>query len=148
MNYFEIISQFDLESSAVSCKPFGNGHINSTFVVKTQSGRRYILQKLSEEAFKDVPALMENISGVTDYLDAKAKADGTVCHVLAPIKTKNGSTFIQVTDIAGTADTTEIASADAASDVNTPNLFYSWKYWFMTIITIPDRYRCSKYSLS
>ena len=75
MNYFDIISQFQIDSKPVSCEPFGNGHINDTLVVKTESGRRYILQRLSEEAFKDVPALMENISGVTEYLDAKAKSE-------------------------------------------------------------------------
>ena len=61
-----------LDSPATSCSPFGNGLINRTYLVETESGKRYILQRLSEEAFKDVPALMENISRVTEYLDAKA----------------------------------------------------------------------------
>ena len=48
-----------LDSPATSCSPFGNGLINRTYLVETESGKRYILQRLSEEAFKDVPALME-----------------------------------------------------------------------------------------
>ena len=104
MNYFDIISQFQIDSVPVSCEPFGNGHINSTFVVKTQSGKRYILQRLSEEAFKDVPALMENISGVTEFLDAKSKTEGTVCHVLAPVKTADGEKFIHITERSDDSD--------------------------------------------
>ena len=73
MNTTEILSCFLLDSKPVSCEPYGNGHINSTFLVTTGKGSRYILQRLNEEAFKDVPALMENISGIAQFLDAKAK---------------------------------------------------------------------------
>ena len=95
MNYKEILESFNLDSQPVSCEGFGNGLINNTFLVTTESGRRYILQRVSEEAFKDVPALMENISGVTDFLEAKAKAEGTTAHVIAPVKTKEGSTYVE-----------------------------------------------------
>lgn len=95
MNYKEILAKFNLDSESVSCEGFGNGLINNTFLVTTESGRRYILQRVSEEAFKDVPALMENISGVTDYLEKKAAAEGTTAHVIAPVKTKDGSTYVK-----------------------------------------------------
>lgn len=95
MNYKEILVDFNLDSEPISCEAFGNGLINNTFLVTTKSGRRYILQRVSEEAFKDVPALMENISGITDYLEEKAKAEGTVAHVIAPVKTKSGSTYVK-----------------------------------------------------
>ena len=75
MNTDELLGKFMLDGSPVSCEPYGNGHINSTFLVQTEKGTRYILQRLSEEAFKDVPALMENISGIAQYLDAKARED-------------------------------------------------------------------------
>ncbi|MGN0702470.1 MAG: phosphotransferase enzyme family protein [Lentihominibacter sp.] len=89
----DILKQFMLDSPAASCEPFGNGLINRTYLVKTESGKRYILQKLSEEAFKDVPALMENISGVTDYLEAKAREAGVKAHVISPVRTKDGKTY-------------------------------------------------------
>lgn len=95
MNYRNILDNFLLDGEAVSCEPFGNGHINSTFLVETSSGKKYILQRLSEEAFKDVPALMQNISAVTGFLEAKAEAEGSTCHVLAPVKTKDGSTYVK-----------------------------------------------------
>ena len=105
MNTTDILGKFLLDSSPVSCEPYGNGHINSTFLVTTEKGTRYILQRLSEEAFKDVPALMENISGIAKFLDAKAKAEGTPCHVLPPVETSDGQTYVHVTE----------AGADAAA---------------------------------
>ena len=83
-----------LDSPATSCSPFGNGLINRTYLVETESGKRYILQRLSEEAFKDVPALMENISGVTEYLDAKAREEGVKAHVISPVRTRDGRTYV------------------------------------------------------
>ena len=64
----DVLSRFQLDTPAVSCEPYGCGHVNVTYVVVTESKRRYILQKISTRAFKDVPALMANISAVTSYL--------------------------------------------------------------------------------
>ena len=117
MNTTEILSCFLLDSKPVSCEPYGNGHINSTFLVTTEKGTRYILQRLNEEAFKDVPALMENISGIARFLAAKAKETGGACHVLPPVETKDGLTYVHVTDgsdACGAADTAGDAGADAA----------------------------------
>ena len=106
MNITDILGKFLLDSKPVSCEPYGNGHINSTFLVQTENGTRYILQRLSEEAFKNVPELMENISGIAQFLDAKAKAEGTPCHVLPPVMTVDGKTYIHVEGEAE-ADTAE-----------------------------------------
>ena len=123
MNTTEILSCFLLDSKPVSCEPYGNGHINSTFLVTTEKGSRYILQRLNEEAFKDVPALMENISGIVRFLDAKAKASGGACHVLPPVQTKDGLTYVHVTegpDSCGGADAAGDAGESAPGDADAP----------------------------
>ena len=66
-----VLSRFQLDAPAVSCERYGCGHINVTYLVVTQSGRRYILQKLSNRAFPDVPGLQENIDAVTRNLHTK-----------------------------------------------------------------------------
>ena len=109
MNTTEILSCFLLDSKPVSCEPYGNGHINSTFLVTTEKGSRYILQRLNEEAFKDVPALMENISGIAQFLDAKAKETGGACHVLPPVQTKDGLTYVHVEEGADAVDADDAA---------------------------------------
>lgn len=63
-----ICEQFQLQKKAISCTPYGNGHINATYLVKTENGPDYILQKLSRQAFHDIPALMANIELVTGFL--------------------------------------------------------------------------------
>ena len=68
MLQFEILSHFQLDSAAVSCERYGCGHINETYLVVTESGRRYILQKISNRAFPDVAGLQENIAAVTAFI--------------------------------------------------------------------------------
>ena len=41
----EILSNFKLDSKAISCKPFGNGHINKTYDVKTEKGGHLFCNK-------------------------------------------------------------------------------------------------------
>ena len=66
--YKLVLEQFRLDAPAVSCERYGCGHINETYLVVTQSGRRYILQKISNRAFPDVAGLQENIAAVTAHL--------------------------------------------------------------------------------
>ena len=66
--HFDVLARFQLDAPAVSCERYGCGHINETYLVVTESGRRYILQKISNRAFPDVAGLQENISAVTEFL--------------------------------------------------------------------------------
>ena len=65
---FDVLARFQLDVPAVSCERYGCGHINETYLVVTESGRRYILQKISNRAFPDVAGLQENIAAVTEFL--------------------------------------------------------------------------------
>lgn len=56
---------------------YGRGHINQTYALTEQATqKRYILQKINTDTFKDPDGLMENICGVTDFLREKAKQRG------------------------------------------------------------------------
>ena len=63
---------FSFEGEPVDAKPYGCGHINDTYCVCCERAgepqRRYILQRVNNNVFKDVPALMENMVKVTAYL--------------------------------------------------------------------------------
>ncbi len=59
---------FQLAGRPVVCSRYGNGHINTTYLVETDLKVRYILQKINRHIFRDVPALMENIQAITDHL--------------------------------------------------------------------------------
>jgi hypothetical protein len=67
-----VIDQFRFTGTCESISPWGNGHINDTFllVCKTEDGakKRYILQRMNRSIFKKPVEVMENIMGVTSYL--------------------------------------------------------------------------------
>ena len=67
----QVLNSFKLDAPVASCERYGCGHVNETYLVVSESGRRYILQKISTRAFHDVPALMQNIISVTQFLRAK-----------------------------------------------------------------------------
>ena len=76
----EALDAFDFGAPVVGAVPFGQGHINNTFVVHTQPEaaccRRFILQRMSSAAFKRPDQLMENIIGVTEYLGREVERHG------------------------------------------------------------------------
>ena len=67
-----ILSYFQLDGQPVSWDTYGCGHINQTFLVVTDTGRRYILQKLNGAVFPDPEGLMENVVAVTAFIAGKA----------------------------------------------------------------------------
>ena len=69
----DLLKNFKLDAPAASCERYGCGHVNETYLVVSESGRRYILQKISTRAFHDVPALMQNIISVTQFLKEKTE---------------------------------------------------------------------------
>ncbi|MBP3375727.1 MAG: aminoglycoside phosphotransferase family protein [Clostridia bacterium] len=57
-----------------SISQYGNGHINDTFLVITDS-KRYILQRINDSVFPNPREVMENIEKVTNHIRSKANAD-------------------------------------------------------------------------
>lgn len=75
-----IAEQFEIEGELESIDAHGNGHINDTFLltcrVTPERVRRYILQRMNHEVFKDPDGLMENVMGVTSFLQQKIRENG------------------------------------------------------------------------
>ena len=88
---FEILRGFRLDAEPVSCEPYGCGHINTTYLAVTASGRRYILQKINHHTFRDVAGLMENITSVTEFLRTKTDDPRSV---LTLVKTADGASYL------------------------------------------------------
>lgn len=59
-------------------KPFGHGHINDTFLVRTAQNDQpdFILQRKNHLIFKDVPGMLNNILLATNHIHAKLEAAG------------------------------------------------------------------------
>lgn len=69
----EAVFHFLLDGKPVSCRRYGCGHINRTYLVKTDAERRYIFQRINSLVFPDIKGLMENIAAVTGFLAARVE---------------------------------------------------------------------------
>ena len=69
-NLKEISTQFQIDGEYVSGIPFGDGHINSTFLIET-TANKYILQKINATVFSSPEDVMDNVVMVTGFLRKK-----------------------------------------------------------------------------
>ena len=94
-NEFEIISNFALDGTPVSSVGYGCGHINSTYRVDCDNGKKYLLQRINDYVFKDVDALMNNVESVTGFLKEKIKQNGgePERETLTVVKTQDGKNY-------------------------------------------------------
>lgn len=71
VNVNDAIKAFDFEGNLVDFRPFGNGHINDTYLIRFRSKgktKKYILQRINHAVFKNPEQVMSNVIGVTEYL--------------------------------------------------------------------------------
>lgn len=87
----EIASRFAINGEVTYCERYGQGHINETYLVETDKGVQYILQKVNNTVFKDVPGLMGNIASVTKYLGQR---DPDPRHTLHLVPTREGEDYL------------------------------------------------------
>ena len=89
-NTSETLKAF-LSTPIKDCKPYGNGHINGTYLVF--SDKKYILQRINNGIFKNPYKLMRNIEEVTEHLKKKAIKNGINPNraTLNIVKTKHGN---------------------------------------------------------
>lgn len=123
-----ILEKFDFKGELISCELFGSGHINSTFLATYDDDnnfRRYVVQKVNSNVFKNIDGLMENIFSVTSYLRERIKEYGgdENRETLHFIKTKDGHNYYK--DANGDCYRAYIFVADSVSydSVDSPELF-------------------------
>ncbi|MBQ9806031.1 MAG: aminoglycoside phosphotransferase family protein [Clostridia bacterium] len=126
-NLNEILKQFAVE---VDTAPYGNGHINETYVLDTEP--RTILQKINTSIFKNPAHVMENIAAVTSYLREKIVAAGgdPMREVLTVVPTVDGKLYY--TDSEGGAWRMYyfIEGAKSYDQAETPELFAASAHGF------------------
>ena len=74
---------FSLVGQPRSCERYGFGHINTTYLLVADTGRRYILQRINDLVFADIPGMMGNIAAVTRHISARVD-DPRACLHLVP----------------------------------------------------------------
>ena len=93
----EILRRFPLDGKPVAVEPITAGHINRSYLVTCDSGRRYVLQRVNRFVFHNVGAIMENLRLLREYLRGSAEAPPMICF----IDTMEGESYAE--DAAGGA---------------------------------------------
>lgn len=90
----EIIKLFGVDAPLI---PFGNGHINDTYITED---RKFILQRINTVVFDDPKGLTDNIVLVTGYLKTWLAAHGgdPERETLTPIPALDDSWFVRADD--------------------------------------------------
>ncbi len=97
--YSELVNKFDINLVIKELAPFGNGHINDTYLITTSPAEApdYMLQRKNHKIFKDVPGMMKNIVITTGHIRNKLVAAGEKevdRKVMTYIPAKDGQMFV------------------------------------------------------
>lgn len=76
------IFQFCTDGTPIHCAPYGHGHINATYLVETDTGHSYILQKINKYVFSDPKSLMENVGAITQFLQERVSDPREALHFI------------------------------------------------------------------
>ena len=94
----EVGTQFCLEGSPTSSVLHGNGNVNDTFLLSCEKGgslKRYTVQRINHEVFKDPEGLMENFSRVTEHLRGKLSGKDSSQRSLRLVPARDGRSFVR-----------------------------------------------------
>ncbi len=94
----EAAGRFRVNGTPSECRRYGSGHINDTFLLRTEDGEQghsYILQRMNTHVFQDPEGLMRNVSGVTGFLrDEIIRTGGDpLRETLTLVKTESGEDY-------------------------------------------------------
>ena len=95
----EIFEYFVADGTFLKGEPYGSGHIHDTFRIETVEKDKddYILQRLNNKIFKNIPELQNNIERVTVHLRNKLKSikgSDIKRECLSLIPSRDGKTWI------------------------------------------------------
>jgi Ser/Thr protein kinase RdoA (MazF antagonist) len=92
------VKEFEIRGRLQDLHPIKRGHINDTYMsVWRDAGHvsRFIHQRINQNVFRDVPAMMRNIELITAHLKRKLQEEGVKDETtLTIVPTWNGQTFL------------------------------------------------------
>ena len=102
-NLKEIFDCFYADGTFLNGEPYGSGHIHDTFRIETVEKEKdnYILQRLNNKIFKNIPELQHNIETVTVHLRNKLEnipGSDIKRECLRLIPSRDGKTWINDND--------------------------------------------------
>jgi len=90
--YIQPARAFQTNGDPALWQEFGQGHINLTLKITTDTGDRYVLQRINQYVFHHPDQLIENACAITDFL---RKKDPDPRHTLRFIPAKDGLDYFR-----------------------------------------------------
>lgn len=93
-----IFNQFQHKGVFASYTELASGHINDTYLIKTEEKPYFVLQRINHGVFKDVPGLIENKVAVSRHIQEKLKGlpkKKQKRRVLGFAKSKEGASYFR-----------------------------------------------------
>lgn len=94
----EILQMFEFEGDITGVEENDQGNINSTYVIMTSVGKKYLLQKINTYVFKEPHLVMKNIELVTNHIRKKLEQQYDSVHktlTIVPTKSnENMATYV------------------------------------------------------
>ena len=93
-DYKALCKNFKIDGDVLSVEPYGEGHINDTYLVVTTE-TKYILQRVNNTVFKKPEEVIANIAKVTAYMQKEIIKNGgdILRETLTLVKTTDGKDF-------------------------------------------------------
>ncbi len=112
----DVLSLYGIDRDAI---PYGNGHINDTYIVGD-----LVVQRINTDVFQDYRGLMQNVLRVTDFLREKIAARGgdPDRETLTIVPTVDGRQFVETP--AGVFRAYRLIRDAVSYDSATPELLY------------------------
>lgn len=79
-----IAGHFHLPGKILNIRETGQGHINDTFLMETDAGQTFILQRINHRIFSNVHGLMDNIGRVCRHINEMGQSPSTKGKLIAP----------------------------------------------------------------
>ncbi len=84
------IYRFPIDGRPMRCDEIRSGHVNTTYLITTDAGARYILQNVNTYAFPRTGIIMDNVSAISRYL---AERGGAKNAMISYIDTVDGERY-------------------------------------------------------
>lgn len=94
-HYTAIAEQFALSGQVIEVREFGNGNINDTYLVTTDSNEEkyYVLQRINTHVFRQPKLIMQNMRAFTEHMRQRAHDEERRWHMPQVLPAQDGQDF-------------------------------------------------------
>lgn len=127
-NINQILDSFKFSGELIDCRLFGSGHINTTYIAAYNCNgetKRYIIQKVNTNVFKNIDELMDNVFAVTSFLREKIRENGgnPDRETLHYIRTGCGGKYLKGSDDSCYRAYRFVENSKSCDNVDSPEIF-------------------------